>query len=290
MKKPYLALCLAATLLSAGCNSKNPTAPSTGILDGSATYTTSGNKLILFTPEQEVRHCDGLNLVTETQPADTDTIFYELSGNTLSLWEDSSTFASGAIAVEKMIFGRSGSGSGLPGTWNFQDVEYAITGTATTAEQDSVATEASAESLALANTKLQVRVQGTSVSYYITPDISALFVANSPVDTSLFDIAFSGSGSALEMTGNKSHEVVTVSMNSQQDVIIASSNTQHATHTYYQNPTTCPNDMMPEWFEQFFLSNLKLQFKTSRLPAFDIKFKVPQIQSAIPAQNPISIP
>jgi hypothetical protein len=222
-------LFVGAILLFAGCTEDmSPSAPIPGgtganILMMQMNYTASGSQLTVYIVST---HCDSNVLVTER---DTSTGTYSIHGDTL-LSIDSTN--------DTTKFKRYGSGNGLQGTWIPLDTATFSYGNA------YMVVGASTMQVWVPKTYLIDEMkQGMLGAFQQLPGIT--------VDTSVAGV--------IKLTGNTTHEVVTITANSQGQLVWSSTLASHTTFAYTMiNPTTCPQEMMPAWLTEFMLANTGL--------------------------------
>jgi len=193
-------------------------------------YTVSGNTMTVYRPEEigSWSYCSGGypdTLVTQydTSYADTMVFTYNVSGNTLTL-----DMGGGQPAT----LTRVGSGTGLIGSWTPNDTGYDLPDTL----------------IFTATTVYGSGNNDCNASEWINyqwPGYSAGF-----------------NGTAVELsctqvliTGNTTGEQVGITWNSNGDMTYTSTEGTHDSHTWYENPTLCPNPWQPSWWWTFINGN-----------------------------------
>jgi hypothetical protein len=218
MKKAAAILCMCAAVLMVSCAKKNnnPTGPGGGDNTMTMTYTMLGTDRIVISNPQEIStetYCNGNTLVTltDTSEASTDTMGFELSGN------------GDTLSIEGMIFARTGTGTGIQGSW--------------TSTMGSVQIGPS--------TITVIESSSSDADYFIEDWIDDPQADNVTVTKA--------SANSVTMTGNTTGEIVTITFSST-GISYSSTLSEHAAGTYYYNPTSCPNND-PEWYYEFLMAN-----------------------------------
>jgi hypothetical protein len=137
------------------------------------------------------------------------------------------------IRVDTAVYNRSGSGSGLPGTW--------------------IATDT------VENLPVQMVFTEDSVAFTMAP--AAECYADSeyvrylwPLDSADYRLTINRTScSQVQLTGDSTHETVTMTWNASGDMTMTGSISGHTAHTWYKNPLSCPNDQYPDWYYSEFL-------------------------------------
>jgi hypothetical protein len=228
----FVLLLGAAGLLLGTCGKKNPS-DNDGGNNGQTTetyqYTVLGNTLRVSIPLQvdTARYCDQVsgNLVAlyDTTPAHIRIYSYLLAGDYLTI-----------RLGDSAVFSRSGSGSGLPGTWNAVD----------TVEDFPV----------------QMVFTDSTVAFTLVPAprcwADSDYVRYQwPQDSADYRLTLNRvSCTEVRLIGDSTHETVTLTWNSSGNMTVAGSAAGHSAHTWYRNPTTCPNSLYPDWYYDYFLS------------------------------------
>lgn len=220
MKKAVALFCVVAAVLMVTCAKKdNPTGPGGNAIN-TMTYTVSGDKIIVSNPQTIYTECDSNNiLVSDTTHASIDTATFVLSNNNNFMVVKHSDGEIDSLT-------RVGTGSSIQGQW-------------TSARGYTVDIGASTITLTL--------------------DYADMLVSEFDYMSSYVNVTIAKTSSnSVTITGNISHEVVTISINSSTgDVTYSSTVSSHAAATVYANPTSCPNDG-PAWLEEFFMANPKI--------------------------------
>jgi len=237
MRKQALLFCVFA--VSAGflmwtCSKDSgPTGPGDG---GSVTtetrvysYTVLGSTIIVSIPEDiySYSYCNGNTLETysDTSPAHDEPMPFVVSGDTLKFIEGTDT----------VVLIRMGSGSGLIGQWYVADTDL---------QNGQVR-------LDITTSTLTVTI--TVNNCYVDDFIDSWNCCGTWADSASYDITvLKLSCTQVRLTGNISGEVVTISWDTDGNMTFTSNNTGHAAHTWYENPTSCPN-FYPDWYYTDFL-------------------------------------
>jgi len=191
-------------------------------------YTVSVDTIIVSLPQRTdtVIYCDPVadTPVTEytTIPAHDSTLFYRISSgsDTLILY----------LNTDTSFFSRSGSGSGLMGTW-------IATGTVHN------------------NSWAQLVFTDTTVTVTLRTCYAEDFLNNEwAYDSVDFSVTVKqNSCTSVQLTGDTTHEQVTISWNSSGDMTFTSTTTGHATYTWRKKSLVCPNNPYPAWYYSDFL-------------------------------------
>jgi hypothetical protein len=289
VKKTFFALglvavaCLAIFLFC----SKNSTSSSTGpgnatppvIPDQVMSYTISGNNIITLSTLKidTLKSCNGSVMTTRYDTVSKpgyDTVAYVLTSNTLIVLGvnggDSGSFTNPAAkVVYDQVFTRQGTGTDLIGSWKSTGRQYRlVSGTLTSAERQQLdsAMVADAAQMAVGNyTELSITADKINVYQHGIINNSSwadYFIAgwnNQQLDSITITKI---NDSSVRLVGRTSGETVTIT-NSTDGITYTSSNSAHAAYTYYNNPTTCPNDYYPSWFWLFLAANPKAAAKVT---------------------------
>lgn len=235
MKKPVFlfVLCTAAmAMIMVTCSKKsNPTGPGDGSNTMTMTYTMLGSNKIITSQPQSITsytYCNGNTLATgyDTSDASIDTMGFVISANNDSLIVGSADSA--------MVFTRVGTGNGIQGQWT-GSVGSIVIGPNTITVTETASSSGDAEMF----------VEDWN-SY---PEANNVTVAQT-------------SPTSVTLTGNSTHEVVTITFSSTGETF-TSSIAAHTASTYYYNPTSCPDPDYPTWYEQFLADNTTLAKKAA---------------------------
>jgi hypothetical protein len=242
MRKVMTISCIFA--MSAGLMLCNKTSNSVG--SGGAeiawSYITKPNDTIIMTdPGTTFTWCDSANpnqRDTSIQAPAKDTMLYTLSGNTMVVMDQ--------YGDTQAVCTRSGTGSGMVGTWNTVFYQGSDNGMNVTMNGTIQVTASTFTLTSVCNAHLFMAEEG---SFYSEPEFNI-------TDTEV-------SCSQVRMTGNTSKEVVTASFSQPVldfdyigdcNITFTSSNARHAAFTLYADPATCPNEMQA-WFDTFLIAN-----------------------------------
>lgn len=264
MKIPLYPSLLAAVLL--GCSGGKSTDPDS--LDGAETnpyatrpYTVSGNQFIIPVYVDTSYFCLGSETETDTILIGPDTVAFSISGNTLTTVTRTDTTLSGAVVQWVTDFTRSGSGTGLPGTWkNPESVYRVISGELTQGEKYEIDLEMEQStqferfykvSVTFTENTLTSSVDISSAELFVFQWNNALFPGEVP-DSAKFDItATIVDQYTAELKGRKSGETVRIKILPKGDRIYSSSKADHPESRYISESKTCPNDFEPLWYDDF---------------------------------------
>jgi hypothetical protein len=227
----FCAVAAAASLLLWTCGKKsNPAAPPD---DGGQTteaysYTVVGSTIRVSIPlsVDTSRYCDPLSdtLVTEydTTAAYIRLYSFSISGTILTL-----------TRVATAVYNRSGTGSDLPGTW-------IAAGT-------------------VDNFPTQMVFTGDSVAFTMAPAVGCYADSEYvrylwPLDSTDYRLTINRTScSQVQLTGDSTHETVTMTWNASGDMTVTGSGSGHTAHTWYKKPLSCPNNQYPDWYYSEFL-------------------------------------
>ena len=240
------------------------------------TYRVSGDSLYVTMNSQAdtSTYCLGDSLEVQIDSAGTSGEtgdVYSIVNNTMTLSQWDPYMSGSAYTVDMVAtFNRVGMGSGLEGTWKLASEGYAVSsGTA----PDSIKRYLDSQNVDF-NSALssgQVSMQYTFSNNQITGTMSSSIdwadeyvkswtscsAGSYGMDTCSYNITVVKlSASSVQLKGKTSGETVTVTWNAQGDETFSSSNSAHATGTYYAKPKSCPNDV-PTWFSDFIIANAK---------------------------------
>ncbi|MBN2189196.1 MAG: hypothetical protein JW699_07065 [Chitinispirillaceae bacterium] len=240
------AIVCAAGLLWLTCN-KSPSGPGDGGIGPTSetyTYTCTGTEVTISIPALSYSWCNTNDiLVTYTIPAFDMTVPYSISGNGDTL--------TAAMGNDTAVFIRSGSGSGLIGTWFPVDQEQT-------------------EFIQMVFTSASVTIT-TYECEYADDFIEGWNTGGAFADSATYAVTVEKiSCSQVKLTGLTTGEAVTITWNADDDATYSSSNTNHVQAIVYENPTSCPNEV-PAWYESEFLGmnykNLAPAAKRASKPA-----------------------
>jgi hypothetical protein len=246
-------------------------------LMGVNNYRVSGNKIITDMPDtidcwtgcwddSMVEYCD-------TVEAYSDTVTYDLTGNTLMLYFPFDTLdTSEAVVTMCLILSRKGSGGGLEGVWSVSDLSYEIIqGNPTQGEITGLETEiAFLKKMFTEKMIMEYEFSAGQLKGYSKQiqDFADGFIDDwngwwyddpALADSAQYDIAVTKvDANIVTLYGNLSEETVTIKHNpSAHSITYSSNDPAHAPHTYFEDTETCPNDDYPQWWWDFHQGNLK---------------------------------
>jgi hypothetical protein len=247
MRKTAMLFCVgtaAAGLLWLTCN-KSPSGPGDGGIGPTSetfSYTSTGTEITISIPAQTYSWCNNNTLMTYTYPGQNMTMPYSISGDTLRITTGNDTAA----------FTRSGSGSGLIGTW-------------TPVDQGQDGEEGW---IAFTSTAVTITTYDCS---YADDFIEGWNMGGTYADSATYAVTVEKlSCSQVRLTGLTTGEVVTITWNASGDATYSSATAGHAAGTVRENPASCPNEP-PDWYYSEFLGmnlkNLAPAAKKARKPA-----------------------
>jgi hypothetical protein len=258
MQKRALFVCVGAVcaifLLLTCSKSSGPTGPGGGggMHVQVTNYVRSGNDIIT---SELSSSCYGTTLVTRTI---VDTVPIVLSGNTLKagVYSLDGNFSDPmAVVVIYYVFSRIGTGSDITGQWNLTGYDYELTaGTLTQIERNELDAQKAEMNASVGQMQVDIGASTITRTYC---DADDYMESEAPYLTMLYNISAAKlSCGSVQLTGNISHEVVTLTWDSDGNVTYSSSNSQHASKVVYENPSSgqCPN-VPPDWYNQFLTAN-----------------------------------
>jgi hypothetical protein len=234
-------------------------------------------------------YCSGSSLSEyyDTIQPGYDTTEFANSGD--SLWlimRPETTYTSLTVYQMELIFLRSGIGTGIVGKWEAKGVDYRIlSGSFTTAEKHGFDSSNAVQLAMYDSMGVEYVFTGTmgKLGFHGGYNYAKEFIISwnspawngDPADSALYDISMAAlSNTMVKLTGRKTGETVTIvwTPGGTPDQTYTSSNPAHAAHTYFQNPTACPDDPEPVWWAGFLSDNaktilLKRLAKTASAPA-----------------------
>jgi hypothetical protein len=227
----FCAVTAAAGLLLWTCGKKsNPAGPPPDDGKTAATYSyiIIGNTIRVSIPERvdTTRYCapvaDTLVTTYNTTAAHFMLYSYNISSNILTL-----------VRINTAVYDRSGTGTGIIGSWI---VASAVTDfpTQMVFTDDSVA----------------VTMAPTAECYADSEYVRYLW----PLDSADYRLTINRTScSQVQLTGDSTHETVTMTWNASGDMTMTGSISGHTAHTWYKNPLVCPNNQYPDWYYSEFL-------------------------------------
>ena len=228
----FCVFALGVCLVMWTCSKKsNPTGTGDGGGGGNtaSAYTMSRDTIIVSHPAYTSWTCNGTDRVIDT----TITAFMDTSVITFSSTGDTMTVVKINGDTDVVLI-RVGTGSGIQGQWQGL-VQSSLEATM------QIASSTITTSVCMADAYMAFEAWFDTMSYNIT-DVKQ-------------------SCNSVTLTGNTSHEVVTISFGQihnldigNADMTYTSSNSQHTAFTIYANPTTCPNDYA-DWITSFYDAN-----------------------------------
>jgi hypothetical protein len=232
-------------------------------------YSTRGLDTILAsTPEKidTIRTCSGstFSQTPDTVEAKTDTTIYKFSGGALlsSANPLNQAFTSAlAVFVPKAnalrfywSMNRIGSGSGITGTWWPESLVYEDPrDTLSLFEKALIDSFVEVYNDSIFDTTLSVAITSTKITMYQQwPAASEMLTQWAAESTGYAITVDSINDCEIQLTGQHSSEVVTITGNGDKNYLFGSTAAIHADYTYYAtNPVSCPNPTRPTWWDEF---------------------------------------
>jgi hypothetical protein len=251
------------------------------------TYQLTGNQLSLQTDmqidSQTVCVLGSPAVQYDTFPSSSSVLTVHLSSSTLQLVLMNDTMTNQglttAIVELYMTFNRLTGSGGIKGTWTYSGMGYTVlSGTLTTDQKTTLDDYVNGVSLSTAqivfsDNNFIISETGLPPADVFIQGWNNVGFFGQPSDSALYDISIVRmSGYILKLTGNKNSEVVTINWDRSLDQTFSSSDSTHATYTYYTTPTSCPNNSAPDWFVPFLTANLRALVKNAAkqtLPPLD---------------------
>jgi hypothetical protein len=185
------------------------------------TYTVTNDTMHIVSPTRinSNTQCNGDTLVTryDTSEGSVMNIKFSVSGNTMNLYMD----------TIPATLRRIGSGTGLIGSWTPNDTAMDMPDT-------------------LVFSATTLTAYGGGGNGNSCPADNYIQYSS---DTAYFNgTAVQLSCTQVRLTGNVTSEQVTITWDTNGNMIYTSTNTARTPYTWYQNPTSCPNNWTPDWF------------------------------------------
>lgn len=229
-------------------------------------YTVSGNDLILQPPQEysSYSYCDGDSLVTQIDTQQAETMPIELSGSTLALVINEQSLDTSNAVVEYLInLSRNDAGSGLVGTWTYSSCSYrVVSGTPTPGEIAQINVDVTGMTAYLSSMQMTFSSSQVTISEVINSTFAQDFIDNwngngAYSDSAMYAITVKQlSAASVELDG-RNGEKVTVSEDADYNDTYTSTVAAHTAYTYFSNPTKCPDDNEPTWYQDFLDANQK---------------------------------
>jgi hypothetical protein len=244
--------------------------------ESSGTWHTSGDSLYLITlPTNRITHRCILGVLTidssATRP-DTLAGIYDLSGQTLKLILADNSYGTAGIRMYLMM--SSSNNAGLAGTWQSPVFGYdVIAGTLSPAEKNDLDAQIAEMNTFFAERDVSITLasgnalttEATSLVSWADQQIRQLADSTQGpwlggYDTFNYAVTITKlSGAAFRLFGEADSQTVTVSLDMSGNVMFVSSDTALDPHTWYKDPSSCPNPQEPAWFVAFFNANPKVR-------------------------------
>lgn len=247
-----------ALLALGACSSGSSTGESPEAETGSLSYIVSGNRIITKTQKQTMNYCIGTEMKTKVFDMESDTVAYVISGNTLTL-TGPAEFDDYDAKVEIITTGtRMGSGSGLEGRWLKTDEQYRVVSGDLDAELEARIAASNYNSVFVKEAWLEFK--NGKITYHADINTAAQFADSWKENEKYYDISAKIVDQyTIELVGNKTQEIVRIGITPSQDRTYSSNRTDHKEHQFQAIPKTCPNEIMPKWFQEFQSDNMKLE-------------------------------
>lgn len=233
----------------------------------SGIYSVSGDRVTIINSDTYT-YCSGSELVTRTSTYQ-NMYRFELAGNVLNLIDEE--FGDGYPAgIELFIqFSRVSGSGGLPGVWRFSRFAYDASGVSLTSamrrELDSIMTT------------MNSLYQPIPPYYYFTADQAQLYFQEN-ISGGLYSAAqefiddwnrsealrYGGitvsriNDNEVRLAGSMNNETVAIRWDADRNRYYSSTDPQHASHIYYQDPQSCPNEYQPAWYYAFLAANARI--------------------------------
>jgi hypothetical protein len=287
MSRPLAAaafLAFSASMVFFSCDILNPkdkdntpgSVSQGAVLEETIGYTATANEITMTEPAGSNcwSYCDGTELVEEcdTSSGSDESIPYTLSGNTLSFGVDQSEMESGAVVQLNMVLTRVGDGTGLQGVWKVTGMSYTVlSGTLTPAEKAELDEAVASDDFFDEMGSMELQITATQINvYYLEGGYSWAddFIDEwngewssdpSYADSANYNVTVTKvNNNTIKLVGKKNGETVTITWdNSAETITYTSTDAAHSAHTYYENPTSCPNNYYPSWYYEFLSANSK---------------------------------
>ncbi len=264
MGRTIVVIAALAFLVFSGITCSNSTSPSA---NGGATtlsgtpiaYSTfpgdsAGDTIVEITLQPN--RCNGNNLVAGTY--DTSRELYKFSGDSLLATSGSLTlgyFLNVALrnTVVWYIFkGGTRSGSSFSGAWTLVGAQ----GVPSTARTDSIIAAQLPSVLARGIT---ISVSGSQIQVYSSIAFAADFIASwNTVDSAVYSVVVTKiAANMVTLTGDSSHYTATVWEDASGNIGYSNTYSEYGPYTCYADPSACPNNSLPVWWNQFLNANRK---------------------------------
>ncbi len=265
MGKRIFVASILSFLVFSGITCSNSTSPSNN--NGGAT-TLSGTPITYSTipgdsvgdtiVEIKLQHnqCNGNNLVVGVQ--DTSKERYQFSGDSLLTTDSSLTatyfpnVALRNIVIWYVFLGGAHSGSSFSGTWTLVGVK----GKPSTARTDSIIAAQLPTVLARGIT---FSATGNQIQPYSSNTFAADFITSwNTLDSAVYSMVVTEiSTNMVTLTGDSSHYTATAWEDASGNVSYSNTYSEYGPYTHYANPSACPNNLYPVWWNQFLNANRK---------------------------------
>lgn len=282
----FLALCAAGIVLAA-CDSTNsgagsPMGPASSgplVIVTTGRYTVAGNSITLVPDEiEDEAYCAEEHLssgeIRHELRRDTNrttTVSWSIVGDTLRFPIEKDT--SRSYGTPTTIFGitehwissvRIGGGPGIEGVWRAVGVgEREIFGNGGSGSGESEAYSRQALALAentfsFADGRITITGKHFAARWFLAQwngDLTDSMGWPGFADSARHDIAVEILDERrVRLTGRTSGEVVTIAWTESEETY-TSSVAAHSRHVYYRNPSACPNEPKPGWWQDFLVAN-----------------------------------
>jgi hypothetical protein len=207
------------------------------------------------------------------------TVNVEVLSDSLKLFDgDPDVLLSGASVQYASVFCRSGvGGGGIIGTWRPCAISYRVMpGTVLTPEDHAEIAATISRRMSNMDATTTLTITQAEITISEDPNMAQDFVDEwNDMNAGYYDIEVVViSRNTVELRGGATQEVVRVTISSNEDRVYTSSVSSHATHRYFENPTQCPNDFEPDWYQDFLNANI-LSPGLRPLPKAPARHRVP---------------
>jgi len=265
MGKRILIVSILAFLVLSGITCSNSTSPAN---NGGGATTLSGTSITYSTiPGDSVgdtiveiklqpNRCNGNNLVVGTQ--DTSKELYKFSGDSLLTTNGSltatyfSNFALRNTTIWYVFLGGTHSGLSFSGTWTLVGAK----GDPSTARTDSII---AAQLPNILEHGITFSATGNQIQSHSSITFATDFIASwNALDSAFYSIVVTNiAPNMVTLTGDSSHYTATVWEDASGNVSYSNSYSEYGPYTYYANPSACPDNPRPVWWNQFLNANRK---------------------------------
>jgi hypothetical protein len=266
----YPAALLLATFAFTGCllGNSGDGAVSMGGEAAVIPYVLAGNKIISGGQPDTDFYCEGDVPHTEVYPGHPDTVEFQVSATTMTIYNSIDTSRLGVVVQRIATLLRVGPGSGVEGTWKEGDQSYRVlSGTLSAEEKAEYDSDLVRSKKYMAYTEYSVVIGAGRITTYVDARTADRFIADwngtlsdhpEDADSLRYDMTAKAVDKyTVELKGRKTGETVRVTRSPLGDMTYTSDNPAHAAYHYIHNARTCPNDPQPQWYSEFQSNNSK---------------------------------